>query len=165
MRSRPEILLLSLLVSSVVATPAHAKDLRKRIAVGFDQQLGGYPSLSGRYGLPSQDRAVNILTELDLGFAYGGGAATDDGLFIGGKLLYAFVVEDNMNLYAAGGVGLRVGDQTWFRLQPGLSAEFFFFGLENLGFSADWGLAIDLGDPSGFASFASAPGVGLHYYF
>jgi hypothetical protein len=70
-----------------------------------------------------------------------------------------------MNLYAAAGAGLIFGDTQALRLEPGVSMEFFLFGLENLGFSAEWGLAIDVGSPSSLSSFAGLPGVGVHYYF
>jgi hypothetical protein len=71
-----------------------------------------------------------------------------------------------MNLYAEAGLGWNsVESDNALRVQPGLGVQFFLFGLENLGISADWGICIDLGKPTGIATWSSAPGLGLHYYF
>ncbi len=148
------------------APAAMAKDLRNRVGVGFNNQFGHASSISARYGLPWNDDAINLQIELLAGVDIDGDAATTDAVSAGGRLLYALVAEDNMNLYAAAGLGwVSYDGVSAVRLQPGLSAQFFLFGLENLGFSADWGISIDLGKPTGIASFTSAPGMGLHYYF
>jgi hypothetical protein len=116
------------------------------------------------------DQVINTQVELLFGFDIDGDDTTQDAISAGARLLYGLVAEDNMNLYAAAGLGWvsytdASGSTSALRVQPGLSAEFFFFGLENLGFSADWGVAIDLGKPTGVASYASVPGMGVHYYF
>ncbi len=157
----------ALLAATLLLAPsAHAKDLRNRAGLGFNNQLGTYPALSFRYGLPMPDPVINAQVELLAGFNTDGDDLTVDGACAGARLLYGIVAEDNMNAYAAAGVGwVSANDTGNLRLQPGLGVQFFLFGLENLGFSAEWGLSFDLGTDARAASFTSAPGAGLHYYF
>ncbi len=161
-------LIAGLAVSAALLTaPAvQAKDLRNRVGVGFNNQFGHTSSLSVRYGLPWNDEAINLQLEVLAGVELDSDDTTTDAVSAGARLLYAIVVEDNMNLYAAAGLGwVSYDGAAAVRLQPGLSAQFFLFGIENLGFSADWGLSIDLGTPSAIRSFTSVPGMGVHYYF
>jgi hypothetical protein len=153
--------------AALLAAPAvQAKDLRNRVGVGFNNQFGQAASLSARYGLPMPDQVINLQLEVLAGVDIASGSDTTDAVSAGARLLYGLVAEDNMNLYAAAGLGwVSYGETSAVRVQPGLSAQFFLFGLENLGFSADWGLSIDLGNPVALSSFTSAPGMGLHYYF
>jgi hypothetical protein len=158
----------TLLASALLlaAPAAHAKDLRNRFGVGFVDQIGGYPSIAVRYGLPMPYEVVNLQVEVAAGFTADADEENPDGVSAGARLLYALVGEDNMNLYALAGLGWnKVGEHSALRLQPGLGVQFFLFGLENLGFSADWGVCVDLGEPTGAATWSSAPGLGLHYYF
>ena len=143
---------------------AWGKDLQGRAGVGFASGLDDVQSLTVRYGLPIGEAPMNILVELGAGASLTGGTA--DQWTVGLRGLYAVVVEDNLNLYAALGVAYvnRSGSHT-FRVQPALSAEWFAFGLENLGLSASWGLAVDFGSGVDFATFGGVPGVGLNYYF
>ncbi len=145
-------------------TPAFAKDLRSRAALGFAAQFGDIAALSFRYGLPTGDPKVNVQIEADAGAAFGGGGSTD--IIAGGRLLYGVVAEDNLNLYlVAGGAYVMGGSASFVRLQPAISAQFFLFGVENLGFSAEWGVNIDLGAAPGVKTVAGAPGAAVHYYF
>ena len=82
-----------------------------------------------------------------------------------GRLLYGFVAEDNMTLFAAGGIGIpdRVEANT-VRIQPAMGADFFLFGLDNLGFTVEWGLNLDTGGSLGLET-AAAMGAGVHYWF
>jgi len=157
---------LAISTALLVAPAAQAKDLRNRFGVGFNNQFGHASSLSVRYGIPWNKEAINLQIELLAGVDLDSDDATTDAVSAGARVLYAVVAEDNMNLYAAAGLGWVSYDGTGaVRLQPGLSAQFFLFGLENLGFSADWGISIDLGSTSAISSFTSVPGMGLHYYF
>ena len=169
--SRLAILMSLLLVPSM----ASAKDLRKRVGVGYQNQLSEIPSISVKVGLPAESEAVNIQLGVSAGASILDGA--EDRLFVGGRVLYGFVAEDNMNLYASVGAGfLQVSDLSGVRLQPAMGAEFFFFGLENLGVSAEWGVNLDYlsgTDPDGASrdgaldiyTVSGAPTLGLHYYF
>lgn len=170
------LLLLPLLVS-----PASAKDLNGKLGVGFSQQFGGdgtFSSLSLRYGLPTGKPTTNLAVELDVGVDVDAGA-TD--LFGGGRFLWGVVAEDNMNLYLGAGAGylqrnvLAVADDGLstepspydvVRVQPSLGAEFFLFGLENLGFTAEFGVNLDIGEGgTRVTTVGGAPAVGMHYYF
>ncbi len=160
-------------VIALAAPAAHAKDLRNRFGVGFTNQLGTIPTLSARYGLPMPDQVINLQLEVMAGFALTGDDSstasvdeTGQSITAGARLLYGLVAEDNMNMYAAAGVGwVSSGSDMGLLVQPGFSVQFFLFGLENLGFSADFGVSIDLGTTSGMTTFAAAPGLGLHYFF
>ena len=91
-----------------------------------------------------------------------GDLATDN-ILVGGRLLYAVVVEDNMNLYAIGGGSLLSQDgSNGLRLEPALGAEYFPFGVENLGVNGEVGLRMDLGDALGIGTTAA---FGLTYWF
>jgi hypothetical protein len=152
-----------LLALLLVLTPAHAKDLRSRFGVGFNQQFGTVSSLSARIGLPAAKPITNIQLEADIGLDL---SAANTGFFAGGRLLYGVVAEDNLNLYLAAGAGYA-SDATGgvVRLEPAAGAEFFFFGLENLGFSVEWGVHADLGSTWSVKTIGTAPSVGVHYYF
>jgi hypothetical protein len=157
---------LLLLVTLPLATAASAKDLRNRPGFGFNNQFGQFSALSLRYGIPAPDAAVQLATEIDAGFSYDSVDATRNGVYLGGRVLYGLAVEDNMNLYAVAGAGVTITDATTaVSLQPGFSTEFFLFGLENLGFEANWGFDLQVGKPTSIATFGGSPGVGIRYYF
>lgn len=156
-----------LFMMGVLAAPsvAGAKDLRQRIGVGFDTQLGQLSALSARFGLPTSDPAINVQVGLQAGFASSSANGATNAVFGGGKLMYGVVAEDNMNLYVSAGAGaLNDGTSTTARLQPGMAVDFFLFGLENLGFTTGWGINLDLGQASGVSTTA-AVGAGVHYWF
>ena len=44
-----------------------------------------------------------------------------------------------------------------------MGADFFLFGLDNLGFTVEWGLNLDTGG-TGLGT-AAAVGAGVHYWF
>lgn len=154
-----------LLLAALLLAPhtASAKDLRGRAALGANMQLGSTPALSLRYGLPTGNPAINIQVEALAGFWKTANTAASATL--GGRLLYGVVAEDNMNLFVGAGAGINsVGGLTAVRVQPVMGADFFFFGLENLGFTTEWGLNIDLGSSSAIGTSASI-GAGVHYWF
>ena len=143
---------------------AHAKDLRNRFGVGFQNQLPPLGALSLKYWLPTGSPAVNVAVEGVAAVSVDDNSA--DEMFFGGRLLYAFVTEDNMNLYGAAGAGfMTLGDLQNVRLQPALGVEFFFFGLENLGFVAEVATTLDLGEATKLFTVSGGPGIGVHYYF
>lgn len=150
-----------MLLALLLVAPAHAKDLNGRLGVGASQQLGDVSAFSVRYGLPLGKPTINVLMEADLGV----GAGATPTVFVGGRLLFGVVAEDNMNLNLAAGAAYAIaGGDRFVRVQPALGAEFFFFGLENLGFDAEIGVNVDAGDSTG-VSVDGAPMVGFHYYF
>lgn len=158
--TRPLLVLSALVFSSAT----HAKDLRGRTGVGFNEQFGHVSALSVRYGLPTPSPVMNIQVEGMFGLDT---AATDAGgnVVYGARVLYGFLAEDNLNLFAGGGLGgvNRAAENT-LRLQPTMGTDFFLFGLENLGFTIEWGLNIDIGSSSGVSTTA-ATAAGVHYWF
>jgi len=161
-RLLPLLILLFLLPAS-----ASAKDLRKRFGVGFNNNFSSLTSLSGKVGLPMPKETINLQVQVMVGFALL--KDQDDRFFAGGRVIIPLIAEDNLNLYVPlGGGYVRFHDQAQgARIGAGIGAEFFFFGLENLGFSAELGLnldvvggGIDLGTTSG-----TIAAVGAHYYF
>ncbi|MCB9777497.1 MAG: hypothetical protein H6742_02940 [Alphaproteobacteria bacterium] len=161
-RSVPGSLVL-LTAGLLASSPAQAKDLRQRLGVGANAHLGSVPALSIRYGLPTGNPAVNIQVEAAAGFWIQDSMPSQ--VTAGGRVLYGVVAEDNMNLFlGAGAAADTVGTQVNARVQPVMGADFFFFGLENLGFTAEWGLDIDVGANSGFATTGTI-GAGVHYWF
>jgi hypothetical protein len=147
----------------LAAPRAEAKDLRNRLGIGFDNQFGQLSALSVRYGLPMPDPAINI--EIEGAFGFVQNATTDGSYFGGGRLHYGVVAEDNMNLTLGGGAGmLSDGASQTLRIEAVMGAQFFLFGLENLGFLTEWGIHVDSGDTAG-SSTAAAMGVGAHYWF
>ncbi len=155
----------ALVLGLLLPGSAHAKDLRQRVGVGFSNQFGHLSSLSVKVGMPTSNPAVNIQAQLVGGYSVLNN--TSPAWFVGARGLYGFVAEDNMNLYLAGGVGFKAdGVDNALRLQPALGAEFFLFGLENLGLSAECGVDLDLLGPGvDTYTFGGAAGVGAHYYF
>ncbi len=157
-----------------LARQAEAKDLRGRIGAGFNQQFGHVSALSVRYAIPTNSPAINVHIEGNFGIdtaapatfdAESNETVTGRSIFSGGRVLYGVVAEDNMNLFVAGGVGILTNsDSNTVRLQPSMGADFFLFGLDNLGFTVEWGLNIDTGGAPGVET-AAAVGAGVHYWF
>jgi hypothetical protein len=151
-----------------------AKDLRGRIGLGFNQQLGHVSAISLRYAIPTNSHAINIQLEGNFGLdtateptfdPEANALSSSRSVFSGARLLYGFVAEDNMTLFGAGGVGILTnsGDTT-VRIQPSMGADFFLFGLDNLGFTVEWGLNVDTGSNPGVET-AAAVAAGVHYWF
>ncbi|UCD85978.1 MAG: hypothetical protein JSU92_07235, partial [Deltaproteobacteria bacterium] len=197
------------LVTAFSVIPAEAKDLTKRIGLGFTSQ-GGDLLRTGLEALPDEG-ALPLIPSISLKIAVseklafggylgyrtasidydedaGGGELSGTALALGAKSYYNFLTEDNMNLYAGGGLGY-----TSFKSENGMKStssavdlllymggEFFLQGLPNLGFSFEVGLdvmvtgsskdemeGVDIEDDlGGFGTFGGVLGaVGIHYYF
>ena len=174
MRMRSLLVLLLLLALAPIG--ASAKDLRGRFAVGFTNQLSPMTSASVKFTFPAKQPTVNIQLQGIAGMALYRARSSNDQFFAGFRMLFCFIAEDNLNVYAgvgAGYAGFSDGSRA-VRGQPAVGLEFFLFGLENLGISAEFGVNIDVGvSPSsgvdvttGVGPDASSFGaVGLHYYF
>lgn len=147
-----------MLLLALLAAPVHAKDLHGRVGVGFDQAIGQTASLSARYWLPLPAKAPNIGLEAAVGLD-----TANEGFTAGARAFYVFVEEDNLNLYGAAGAAW-LGGRNALRVQPGLGAEFFLFGVENLGIAAEGSVNVDLGAPTS-VSTSGTLGAAVHYYF
>lgn len=153
-----------MLVLLALVMPASANDLRGRLGFGFHAGLGSVSALSARYALPTSRPEVNVQLELDAGVAIAEGI--DPQIVAGGRALYGVVAEDNLSLYvAAGAFYIQDPARSHVRIQPAIGAEFFFFGLENLGFGVEWGLNLDAGDEPAIETISGAPAVTVHYWF
>ena len=157
-------LCLLLFASLIPSTAVQAKDLRGRYGVGFNQQFGHVSALSARYALPTSSHVMNVHLEGNFGLDTGEKDAGGD-VFYGARVLYGVLAEDNMNLFVAGGAGgLTNGDTNTVRIQPSIGTDFFLFGLDNLGFTIESGMNLDLGQHSRVRTTASMA-AGAHYWF
>ena len=139
---------------------AEAKDLRGRLGLGYNNQFSEFPALSARYYLPAADPLYQLSLDVQAGFQSGDPSSQT---FFGGRLGYAMVVEDNMNLFVAAGVAVESqSDNLNLRIHPSMGSEFFLFGLDNLGFTAEWDR-----DPAQMPTkrTVSAHQGSVHYYF
>jgi hypothetical protein len=158
-----------LLLAATLASPsAEANDHRGRLGLGFHAGLGSVSALSVRYALPTASPKVNAQIEVDAGLDTAATNGSDTGLSMvaGGRVIYGVVAEDHLSLFVAGG-GAYVADPGAYviRIQPAMGAEFFLFGLENLGFGVEWGFNIDVGPAFRLATIGGAPAVTVHYWF
>lgn len=119
---------------------AFAVDLANRLGVGYSNQMSeDLPSITARYypnAMMGMSVALGVDTE-DKNSRFGA-------LF---KLYRIIFTEQNLNFYIGGSAGLLTvevaGDnQSGFELGGFLGAEFFFTGLENLGFTFEAGVGI-----------------------
>jgi len=156
--------ILVLFIMSVGSRDISAKDLRSRIGVGFNTQLGDTPALAARYGMPTSNPNINIQVEADVGIApetSTGGAQT----MVGGRALMGLVSEDNLNLYGVVGVAsMAQGDATTLRIQPTISIDWFLFGLENLGLTTAWGVNVDMGESVGLTTTGALTAGALYWF-
>lgn len=172
MRTRLLVLATLLTLSIACVGPAEAKDLRGRLAFGFNNQLSPVTSASIKYTLPAKQAAVNIQMQVIAGLAIYNARTINDQFFAGFRMLFPIIAEDNLNVYVGGGggyAGFQDASRA-IRLQPVAGVEFFFFGIENLGFSTEFGVNVDIGlSPTVGVDVSTSAGsyaaVGIHYYF
>ena len=119
---------------------AFAVDLANRLGVGYSNQMStDLPSIAAKY-YPNAGTALSVAIGVD----------TEDnnsrfGILF--KLYRIIFTERNLNFYLGGGAGLLSREvlsetRSGFELGGFLGAEFFFTGLENLGFSFEAGVGI-----------------------
>ncbi|MBJ95670.1 MAG: hypothetical protein CMP23_14500 [Rickettsiales bacterium] len=183
---------ITLVVALLFSCSAQARDLRGRFALGFNNNFSSFSSISAKVGLPTSKPTLNVQIQALIGFSIAtlvegaqSQAPGSDQFFAGGRVLLPMLAEDNLNIYCAIGAGYvrqraitateRQDDPSVavthtgnvFRAQGALGVEFFLFGLENLGLSAELGIRVDA-DPGFVAVQTTAGGaasVGIHYYF
>ncbi len=157
----------AVLLGACLPSAASARDLRKRVAIGFNNNFSSVTSVSFKMGLPTPKPTHNLQIQALIGF--GIHPEEENRFFAGGRALIPILAEDNLNLYAGVGAGyLKLETQgNALRAQAVLGVEFFFFGLENLGISAEFGLNLDVvqGQISLETTTGTAGSVGAHYYF
>ena len=157
-------------VLCTLATEAAAKDNSVHtLGFGYSTQFGG-PGLGSNLSFKAALRPTLELQGL-FGFSVqdaGGGQGGPTNLYVstGAKLLFILVPHDNLNFYVTAGAGVSFGTPGFgtvsYFFGPGV--EFFFSGLENLGFFGEFGLGgTHRGQP--FLSTSGAAFLGVHYYF
>ena len=144
---------------------AQAKDMSNRLGVGYKNQFS--------FNLPAI--AVQYYPGAELGLAAVVGVDTQQGASRFGAMLKLNRIvfsEDNLNFYMGIGAGLvsleTAGtNQSGFQLMAYGGAEFFFAGLENLGFSFEFGPSVtSMSSQVRFSTFGDSPlRAGITFYF
>lgn len=144
---------------------AQAKDLTNRLGIGYKSQFGAdLPGIAVQY-YPGADIGLSATLGVD--------TQKDNSKFGFMAKLYRIIFhEDNLNFYMGAGAGLlseeRNGsNESGFELMGYAGAEFFFTGLENLGFSFEAGTAItSVSSGVRFRTFGDSPlRAGVIFYF
>ncbi len=154
-----------ILALSLFAPSAQAKDLANRLGVGYKNQFS--------FDMPAI--ALQYYPGADLGLAAVVGVDTQQGASRFGamlKLNRVIFSEDNLNFYMGIGAGL-ISQETagvnssGFQLMAYGGAEYFFSGLENLGFSFEFGPSVtSLSSQVRFRTFGDSPlRAGITFYF
>lgn len=142
-----------------------AKDLTHRLGIGFKNNVSqSLPSLAAIY-YPTKDMALTGGVGVD--------TQKDHSMFqvnVGGR--YIIYPETNLNFFIGTQVGvISYEDQTATK-QNGLElsgvfgTEFFFTGLENLGFTFEAGVALSTANSSRFRTVGDDPfKAGVIFYF
>lgn len=145
---------------------AYSKNLTQRLGVGYANQFSeDLPSLAVRYW-PNPKMGVGAQLGVD---------TQDDNSRFGfmGKIYRIIFSEDNMNFYMGSGAALvsfenAAGkNQSGFELNGFVGAEFFFAGLESLGFSFEAGVGVaSISSDVRFRTIADSPiKAGIVFYF
>jgi hypothetical protein len=163
-RNLIRLLILMTLVTGL-SSVSFAKDLTNRLGVGYTDQFStNLPSIAARY-----------YPDPKFGFSAALGVDTqkDESRF--GFMLKAYRIifmEDNLNFYMGAGAGvlsreIAGNNKSGFELSGFGGAEFFFAGLENLGFSFETGIAItSISSETRFRTLADHPlKAGIIFYF
>ncbi len=153
-----------------ILTQAHAKDLSKTtLGIGVNNWYHqDIPALSIRTTMPLSSQDSSSLGQLHLEGLVGLSThpSTRTQAFLGGRVLSAVVVEDNLNLLAGAGAGFGWVNQTAvLQFQPALEAQYFLFGLEYLSFESGVGLDISLGAGENSVQTSGKLLGGFHYWF
>lgn len=131
-----------LIISAVLfcVESAMAVDLANRLGVGYSNQLSAdLPSLTVRY-YPNSSTGFSLAIGINTQNSYSKFGAL-------AKIYRIIFTEKNMNFYVAGGAGMLSvetagNNNSGFELMGTLGGQFFFSGLENLGFTFEAGVGI-----------------------
>lgn len=150
----------------VFGSLAHAKDLTSRLGIGYKNQFSAeLPSIAAQY-YPAADIGLSASLGVD--------TQDNDSKFGFMVRLYKIVfMEDNLNFYMGTGAGLLSTEtaagqnESGFELAGYAGCEFFFSGLESLGFSFETGAAItSVSSGVRFRTFGDSPiRAGMMFYF
>lgn len=156
-----------LLCITLASAGASAKDLGHRLGVGYTNQFGldqDLPSVAMRY-FPNQDYGVAGAIGVDT-------TKNNSRFGFQGKILKMIFREENLNFYtgASAGVVSREKDSktdSGFDLTGFVGTEFFFAGLENLGFCMEAGVGVtSVSSEVRFRTIGDHPlRAGIFFYF
>ena len=155
-----------LIVASVfMSTQVLGKDLTNRLGVGYANQFSiGTPAVAARY-YPNPDLGVAAALGIDTN-----SGSSEFGL--GVKVFRIIFKEQNLNFYLGAGGGLISQEvnsvsSSGFELNGFAGVEFFFQGLESLGFIFETGIGIaSINSGVRFRTFADHPvNAGIVFYF
>jgi hypothetical protein len=150
-----------------------AKDLTNRLGVGYADQFGvegGLPSIAVRY-YPNPDLGVSAQLGVD---------TEEDASKFGflAKVYRIVFQEDNMNFYMGAGAGLISREEynavsatsdndSGFEVSGYVGGEFFFTGLDSLGFSFETGVGVtSISSEVRFRTIGDHPmRAGMTFYF
>lgn len=148
-----------------ISSQASAKDMTHRLGVGFKNNTSAdIPSLATVY-YPARDYALTGGFGLDTQKSYSALQA-----HIGIRKMIYF--ENNLNFYMGGQLGAlsfenpATGKKTGIEMLAVVGTEFFFSGLDNLGFSLEAGFGLATAGETRFRTVADSPmRAGIIFYF
>lgn len=168
---RQAVVLLWFAVSLFLTEVSVAKDLSSRLGIGYSDQFS--ESLPGI--------AVRYWPEAKLGFGAALGVDTEENASRFGLMarIYRMIfTEQNMNFYMGTGAGIlsveklnstsnEYDNESGFELAGFFGGEFFFQGLENLGFAFEAGVSVTSIDSEvRFRTYGDSPvRAGITFYF
>lgn len=160
-------LLVLITLLSLSSTFAEARDLTGRLGLGYNSEFansdssitGHVPAISLKYGI-SREFAIEGV----VGFNTGSPANT----VVGAKIFKNIFYETNLNFYyMAGGAAVQGNSKSGAQVITGFGVEWFFPGLESLGFAMETGASLD--NLSGSYALktlgVSFLNAGIHFYF
>jgi len=159
------LFLSTLLLSIVLSSPAFSKETQGRLGLGYNSEFGNasnasnIPAVSIKYAL-TRDLAASLVAGV-----VGSSSMSSVIAVKGYKNLF---LEKNLNFYFTFGLGIvNAEGSRGTEVITGFGSEFFFPGLESLGFSFETGVSFN--NLSGSfkirtigMSFLNA---GIHFYF
>lgn len=157
--------LIRTLLLTVMAFSAEAKDMTNRLGIGYKSQ----------FSVEMPGVAVQYYPMADLGLSATMGIDTQKNNSKFGFNVKAYRIiftEDNLNFYMGAGGGLLSTEtagvsESGFELAGFGGSEFFFTGLDNLGFSVEFGVGIvSLSSGVRFRTYGDFPTrAGVIFYF
>lgn len=167
-RFRTLSVLFVVLATLVLSTPlAQARDLTGRLGLGYNAEFANsdsnivnhVPAISLKYAI-SKDLGIEGV----VGFNTGSPANDVVGLKFFKNIFY----ETNLNFYfMAGAAAVQGNSKSGAQIISGFGVEFFFPGLESLGFAMETGASLDnLGGSYALKTLGfSFLNAGIHFYF
>ena len=162
------ISLIAILIFStlLISNSAYSKELTSRLGVGYSNQFGSaeLPSIAVRYYSSSR---------FGLGASLGIDTEKDNSKFgFLAKIFRIIFVEDNMNFYMGSAVGVTSNEvagknNSGFELTGFVGGEYFFTGLDSLGFSFEAGIGVtSVSSQVRFRTIGDSPlKAGITFYF